>query len=251
MMTQTKPATVHILGVHISQVTKAQALAQLHTFLERQGSHLLITPNPEIVVKATKDQALLGIINTADLVVPDGIGVVIGARLLGQSLPERVPGYELTCELFASAVSLSEPLTVYLLGGKPGVAEQAKTNLEAQYPNLNVVGIHSGYFDKNQEVGILAEIEQTKPQILLLGLGAPKQEQWLDQHRHLPFKIGIGAGGSIDVFAGVVNRAPQLFIKLNLEWLYRILRQPSRILRMGGLVSFVLRVGVQAIRKRK
>lgn len=244
-------ATVNILGVHISQVTMAQALSRLHTFLRTDQSHLVITPNPEIVIKATKDPELLGIINTAELVVPDGIGVVIGARLLGQSLPERVAGYDLTRALFASTATLDQPLTVYLLGGKPGVAEQAKAKLELQYPNLSVVGTHSGFFDKSQELGIIEQIQKTKPQVLLLGLGAPKQEKWLHQHRHLPFRIGIGGGGQIDVFAGVVTRAPQLFIKLNLEWLYRILRQPKRIFRMGGLVSFVLRIVLQVIMNRK
>lgn len=250
-MITTKSPTVNVLGVNISQVDKAQAICLLHDFLKRDRPHLVITPNPEIVIKATRDPVLMSIINTADLVVPDGIGVVVGAKLLGNPLPERVPGYELTQALFASSVTLSEPLTVYLLGGKPGVAAQAGLNLSQQYANLTVVGTHSGYFDTIEEAALLRDIERTRPQVLIVGLGAPKQEKWLHQHRHLPIKIGIGAGGSIDVFAGQVQRAPERWIKLNLEWLYRLLKQPQRLFRMGSLVRFILRISYQALKTKK
>lgn len=236
----------NILGVNISSVNKKQAVDLLQKFLKKEKNHIVITPNPEIVVKATKDQELLNIINQADLVVADGIGIVIASKVTDKPLEERVPGIELVLDFFDS---VTQPISVYLFGAKPGVVELAKENIEKKYKCINIIGTSSGYFDKSEEISIVENIRSLKPDVLLVGLGAPKQEKWIYQNKDLPVKISMGIGGSIDVFAGIVKRAPNIFIKLNIEWLYRILKQPKRILRMGALPVFVLKVMFQKNKK--
>ena len=238
----------NILGVNISSVNKKQAVDLLQKFLKKEKNHIVITPNPEIVVKATKDQELLNIINQADLVVADGIGIVIASKVTDKPLEERVPGIELVLDFFDS---VTQPISVYLFGAKPGVVELAKENIEKKYKCINIIGTSSGYFDKSEEISIVENIRSLKPDVLLVGLGAPKQEKWIYQNKDLPVKISMGIGGSIDVFAGIVKRAPNIFIKLNIEWLYRILKQPKRILRMGALPVFVLKVMFQKIKNKK
>ena len=232
----------NILGVNINNVNKKQAIEILHGFLKKEKHHVVITPNPEIVIKATKDPEFLEIINNSDLIVPDGIGIVIASKFTKYPISERVPGIELVSDLLETAKNLSEPLRIYIFGSKPGVAELAKKNLEEKYKNIKIVGTHSGYFDKYSELNIIEHIKELKPDIILVGLGAPKQEKWIWQNKSLPAKISIGVGGAIDVFAGVVNRAPDIFIKLNLEWLYRVFKEPKRLLRLGSLPLFVIKV---------
>lgn len=238
----------NILGVNIACLTKADAVQKLQHFLSIDKHHVVITPNPEIVMKATKDRELLAIINQSDLVVPDGIGIVIASKFTKNKVPERVPGIELAVDFFEAAKYLASPLTVYILGSQPGVAEQAKENLENKYQNIKIIGFHSGYFDHQQELIIIKQIQTLEPNLLLVGLGAPKQEKWIWQNKSLPVKISMGVGGSIDVFAGVVNRAPALFIKLNLEWFYRVLKEPKRIFRLRVLPVFVFKVAINRLR---
>jgi len=230
----------NILDVPVDVVNRREALDILLKFIKEDKNHLLITPNPEIIMKAQEDRALMDILKRADLVVPDGIGVVLASRLNKAKLPERVAGYDLVMSLF-EAVSKSGA-AVYLLGAAPGVAHTAKVNLENKYPGLCISGFHDGYFNSNEEAKILEEIRILKPDILLVGLGFPRQEKWMDEHRDLPVRISAGVGGSIDVMAGKVRRAPELFRRLGLEWVYRLISQPKRFLRMMILPVFVVKV---------
>ena len=231
--------TTTILNVPFHVTTIAEATTILHSFLKTDKNHMVITPNPEIVVNANKDPQLLNIIKSASLVVPDGIGIVIASKFSEQKISERVAGYDLITNFFATA---AQKTTVYILGAKPTVAEVAAQNIQKKYPNIQVVGQHSGYFDKNQEELIKGEIREKKPQVLLVALGSPKQEKWMYENKDLPVNISIGIGGAVDVMAGTVKRAPRIFIKLNLEWFYRLLTNPKRIIRMGALPLFVVKV---------
>ena len=232
---------ISVLGVNFDNVNMAEAVDRCRTFLKGENGNLIVTPNPEIVMRAKDNQEFKDIINGAALVIPDGIGVVKAAKKLGTPLKERVAGYDLICNLFEEYKDGSA--SFYFWGSKPGVADTAMEKIKEKYPNLNVVGAHTGYFTPEEETQIVEEIKTLKPDIILVGLGAPKQEITINKYINDGiFKIGIGCGGSIDVIAGEVKRAPKLFIKLHLEWFYRLLKQPTRIKRMMVLPQFVLEV---------
>lgn len=231
---------VEILNIPIEKITLNEATVKLHKFLETDKHNIIITPNPEIVMLAQKDKELFKIINKADLVVADGIGLVIASRLLKNKLPERVAGADLVQTFLSTA---KNGTTIYLLGSKDGVAKKAAQNINKKHKNISVVGYHSGYFSQNSEKLILDEIIKLKPNVVLVGLGAPKQEKWIyKHHKLLPCGFSIGVGGVIDIYAGVVKRAPILFIALNLEWFYRLLTNPKRIKRLGSIPIFFLKI---------
>ncbi len=233
--------TVEILGVHIDNITMPEAVEKAKALLAEDGVSAIFTPNPEIIMAAYQDEGFRKILNEADLCTPDGIGVVYGSRILKNPVPERVPGFDLTCHLLEGIAKTGEG--VFLFGAKPGVAEIAKKNLEEKYPGLLVSGVHDGYFKEEDEADIVQQINESGAKLLLVCLGAPKQERWIARHKNdLKVNLCMGVGGSLDVFAGTVKRAPEFFIKLNLEWFYRLLKQPSRIGRFMALPKFILTV---------
>ena len=233
--------TVTILGVKIDKVTAADALKRAEELVASPGVSMIFTPNPEIVMAGYQDPAFCEILNQADLCTPDGIGVVYASRMLKNPVPERVAGFDLTCGLLSSIAKTGEG--VFLFGAKPGVAEKAKKNLEERYPGLQVVGCRDGYFKTEDEPAIIAQINQSGAKLLLVCLGAPKQEKWIYQNRDkLQVNLCMGVGGALDVFAGEVKRAPEIFIKCNLEWFYRLCKQPSRIGRFAALPKFIYTV---------
>lgn len=232
---------IPVLGVNFDNVNMEEAVEKCMNFLSSDKGNLVVTPNPEIVMKAKDDLEFKKIINEASLVIPDGIGVIKGAKILGTPLKERVPGYDLICNLFEQGKDGS--ISFYFWGSKPGVAQKAMEKIKEKYPNLRVLGTHTGYFTEEEEKDIVNEIRELKPDVLLAGLGFPKQEKTINKYLNEGmFKIGIGCGGSIDVIAGEVKRAPKLFIKLHLEWFYRLLKQPSRWRRMLVLPKFIQEV---------
>lgn len=233
--------TVTILGVAIDKITASEALKKAEELVKTPGVSMIFTPNPEIVMAGYEDASFKQILNSADLCTPDGIGVVYASRMLKDPVPERVPGFDLTCGLLESIAKTGE--SVFLFGAKPGVAEKAKENLEKQYPGLQVAGCHDGYFKEEQEASIVEQINASGAKLLLVCLGAPKQEKWIYRHRHdLKVNLCMGVGGALDVFAGEVNRAPEFFIKCNLEWFYRMCKQPSRFKRFLALPKFMIKV---------
>lgn len=228
---------VDVLGVAFDNVTMDEAVGRALELLEQDGPHLVATPNPEIVQRAGRDPEYARILAGADLVVPDGVGVIYAAKILGTPLKERVPGIDLASRLIAHAAQTGKRL--FLLGAGPGVAEQAAVNLRAAYPGLVVCGAHDGYFQ--QDGPVVDAIRTAKADIVFVCLGFPKQEKWIAAHGgETGARLLIGLGGALDVFSGKVERAPERFQKLGLEWLYRLVKEPSRIGRMAKLPLFLV-----------
>lgn len=232
---------INILGVNVDNVNMESALNKVLGFLSEDAPHAVFTPNSEIIMAAYKDKEFLNELNGASLIIPDGIGVVYASRILKAPLPERVPGFDLATNLIKK-LSNGEK-SFYFFGGKPGIAEKAKENLLKEYPSLNICGMSDGYFDDEKEKLIIEDIKEKKPDVLFVCLGAPKQEKWINKYKNeLGAKVLMGIGGSLDVFAGNVERAPEFYRNHGIEWLYRLIKQPSRFVRMLALPKFGLTV---------
>lgn len=232
---------VEILGVNVNSLTMAQAVEAVQQFIAEKKVALVATANAEMLMRSTQDEELKDILNQADLVVPDGAGTVWAAGHLGEPMPERVAGFDLAQELMRKAPARGD--RIYFFGSAPGVADKAKAKAEELYPGIQVVGTRNGFFTEADEPGIIAEIKAARPDILLAALGVPKQEKWLKKHmQELQVPVSIGVGGTLDVMAGVMERAPLWMQKAKLEWLFRGLKQPSRAGRLLALPKFVLKV---------
>lgn len=236
---------VEVLGVRFNRVNMQEAVELATWMALSDRPHVVVTANPEFVHHYHRSPELKALMQHAAMVVADGAGVVMASRLLGDPLPERVPGVELV----EGVLSTGKVNRVYLLGAKPGVADEAAARLQARYPQLKVVGTHHGYFRPEEEDTVLANVAASGAQMLLVGLGAPRQEIWLLRNRErLGVPLMIGVGGALDVFAGRVNRAPLLLRRAQLEWLWRITSEPRRLRRVPALAWFVLAVLNQKLR---
>ena len=232
---------VNILGVHVDVVTMAEAVAAVRSYMDARAGVMIATANAEMIMRATHDPELCDILNAAALVVPDGAGTVWAARHLGHRMPERVAGYDLAQELLRAAPS--EGRRIFFFGSAPGVAEKAKAKAEKLYPGIKIVGVRDGYFKPEDNAAIMEEIKAAKPDLLLVALGVPKQEKWIAAHlAELGVPVAIGVGGTLDVMAGVMKRAPRWMQKAKLEWLFRGMLQPKRAGRLLALPKFVLKV---------
>ena len=221
-----------ILGVGFDDLTLEEAATAGASLVEDQGFHYAVTPNPEFLLAARKDQPFRQALLDADLVLADGVGVVYSAKLLGRPLKGRVPGIEFAQALMGWMAKHGKRL--FLLGAKPGVAELAAANLRDRYPGLILCGTHDGYFKEDEPV--VQAIRESGADVVFVCLGAPKQEFWMAKHGPATgAHLMVGLGGSLDVFAGVVERAPEGFQKLGLEWLYRLMKEPKRFGRMAKL----------------
>lgn len=221
-----------VLGVGFDDLTLEEAAQAGAALVEGEGFHYAVTPNPEFILAARKDPAFRQALLDADLVLADGIGVVYSAKLLGRPLKGRAPGIEFAQRLVAWMAKNGKRL--FLLGAKPGVAELAAANLKDKYPGLIVCGTHDGYFKEDEPV--VEAIRQAAADVVFVCLGAPKQEFWMVKNGPASgAHLMVGLGGSLDVFAGVVERAPEAFQKLGMEWLYRLMKEPKRIGRMAKL----------------
>lgn len=230
---------VNILGVDISKVDISQAAECIHNMTKDGKFHYIFTPNSEIIYNAYKNPEFKTVINSADLKTADGIGVVYASKIIGNKINERAAGYDISREILKT----SNGNTLYLFGAAPGVAEKAKTAIEQEFENITVVGIHDGYFDKAEEEKIIADINEKQPDFLFVCLGSPKQEKWIYDHKDiLKAKAALGLGGCLDVYADIVKRAPDIFIKLGLEWFYRLICEPKRFFRMLALPKFMFTV---------
>ncbi len=228
-----------VMGVTFDNVTMDEAIAKAAALIQEPSASYAVTPNAEIVYECMQDDALLQIVNQADLILPDGSGVVLGAKLLKRPLKERVAGMDFAAHLLSY---LSEQgKTLYLLGGKPGIGELAAEKMRQKHPNLQIVGIADGYFQDDMEA--VEKINAAAPEVLFVCLGAPKQERFMAAHqRELQVHFMIGLGGSLDGFAGTVKRAPLWMQRAGLEWLYRLVKEPRRFKRMLRLPKFLLAV---------
>lgn len=242
---------INVLGVEFDNLSMNEATNQIIDFI-RTGSkvHKVYTANPEFVMLADKNKNFKDVLNQGELVVPDGIGVVIASKLLKTPLKERVAGYDLVLQVFEKMQD--QGLRVYFLGSSPGVAALAAKKIKSKYKGLRIVGTRNGYFMKEEEKTIVEEINQREPDILLVGLGAPKQERFIHQYQEvLKAKVCIGVGGALDGFSGRIKRAPKWMIRLNLEWLYRLLKQPKRFVRYLQLPLFLCKVIKKRLTIRK
>lgn len=239
---------VSIFGVEIFNITFEEAIDIVKDFLKEDKLHTIVTPNTEIVMDAKNNPEIREIINKKDLVVADGIGLIYGSKIRKKPLKERVTGFDISMKLLE--IAKQEGYSVYLLGTKEEIVKKAYDNL-MEDEELNVVGYHNGYFkgahlgikNHEEEQSVINEINELKPDIIFLGMGYPKQELWMEENQDkLNSKIIIGNGGVIDILAGEAKRAPKIFIKLNLEWFYRLISDPSRIKRQMAIPKFLISI---------
>jgi len=243
--------TVNILGfpVHLFDLENVASLLTEAIRSKPQARIRVATLNPEMVMAGLDNPELGSALRSADLVVPDGTGVVWALRRAGFRQQQRVTGVDLVEATLARCAAGG--LRLFLLGGKPGVAEKATANILRRYPGLNVVGSAHGYFSSPEDGKVVAMINRTRPDLLLVGMGVPRQEIWLDkQWRSLAVAVGIGVGGLLDLWAGRTKRAPGLLQTLGLEWAYRVWREPARWHRLRILPTFVRRVRMESGRKK-
>ena len=237
-----------ILGVRFDDVSRQEAAQLGAAMLEQDQFHYVVTPNPEFILAAEKDADFRQVLNSADLVIPDGIGVVYSAKILGTPLKERVPGIEFAADMLAQLDQMGGRL--YLLGAKPGVAQEAGRRILERHPNIVLCGTHDGYF--KDEEAVLLEVAAARPDLLFVCLGAPKQETWMARWgRHTGARLAIGLGGALDVFAGNVERAPESWRKLGLEWAYRLKKEPQRAGRMAKLPLVLVKSAGARLRGRR
>ncbi|MEA4986726.1 MAG: WecB/TagA/CpsF family glycosyltransferase [Anaerovorax sp.] len=236
-----------ILGISVDKVDMRKAISIFSNLMETDECSLIVTPNSEIIMNATKDESLRKIIESADLVIPDGIGLVYASKLLGQPLKERVTGIDFM-EMILIWLQEHEK-SIYLFGSKPeneeqeAVCELAAKKKQIQYPNLKIAGTHHGYFKPEEEDSIVEHINASGADFLCVALGSPKQEEFIARHRkRLKVKAAIGVGGSFDVWAGTLKRAPEFYQNHGLEWLYRFIQEPTRYKRMAALPAFMIKV---------
>ena len=233
---------IKILGVPVHPMTMQEAIAALEERMQADMQTFVVTANAEIIMMCQEDAGYNQIIShEAELVLPDGAGAVWAGRHLGYKVPERVAGFDLYNQLLA--LSAKKGYKAYFFGGSPGVAEAAKAKSEELYPGVNIVGCHNGYFTDADVPRIIEEINNSGAEMLFVALGAPKQEKWILAHRQeLKPRILMGIGGSFDVLAGKMERAPKWMQDASLEWAFRLYKQPSRFMRMMALPKFALKV---------
>ena len=223
---------VHLFGNYSSWL-----VSRLH---QKRGSHV-VTLNSEMVMQAEKNPALASIIEQAELVIPDGSGVILYLQIHGKQ-QKRCPGIELAESLLLHSGEDGKSYSIFLYGAQPGVAQKAAEVWQERVPSLAIAGTQHGYLKPEEEPEFLQTLKNLQPNIILVGLGVPRQELWIAQNRHLcPDAIWIGVGGSLDIWAGIKSRAPALLRENNLEWLYRLYQEPWRWKRMAVLPQFALR----------
>ncbi len=241
--------SIKIFGVRIHNTTLADVANLLKDYLKADKLSVIYTPNTEIVMAAKEDSDLRDLLNRADLIIPDGIGLIYGSKIKKKPLKERVTGFDTSMKLLDIANENS--YSIFLLGGKEGVSETAARNIKKDYPNIKIAGYQNGYFkgshlglvDSEEEMKILYTINEANPDIIFVGLGFPMQEKWIDANKDkLNSRVIIGNGGVMDILAGNAKRAPEFYQKFGLEWFYRLMQNPTRIKRQMALPKFMLMV---------
>lgn len=229
---------VNLLGASIDNLNMKETVFKIISFI-KQGSKVcyVITLNPEYLYRAQDEPELMSLVHEADLVTPDGAGIVWASKVAGTPVPERVTGIDLMLNLMP--VAEKEGWGIFLLGSAPGVAEEAAENLRKQHPAVNIVGTYHGYFKEDEEEAVIGLIQEAKPHLLFVALGMPRQEQWIHKHKdHLQVPVSMGVGGSLDVIAGRVERVSPWLQRVHLEWLGRLIKEPHRWRRQLVLPKF-------------
>lgn len=234
---------IKILGVEIDNITLEEAGQRTKELIEgsNKSCEIIVAPNTEFIMKAQKDKEFYDILKKAKLATPDSIGVIIGGKLQKKLFKERIPGQAYFREIFR--VAEKEGWTIYLLGGKGDIPFRAKRKLEEDFPKAKIVGVHEGFFEKDTEDDVIKEINELKPNVLFVAMGAPRQEKWIYKNKEkLKVDVAAGQGGTFDYEAGEIKRAPKFFQKLGIEWLWRLAKQPSRIGRMMVLPIYLIKI---------
>ncbi|MDQ0428356.1 N-acetylglucosaminyldiphosphoundecaprenol N-acetyl-beta-D-mannosaminyltransferase [Planomicrobium stackebrandtii] len=239
---------VHILGVPFVNTSQKDFISTLQSRIAKQEKTFVVTANPEIVMHSLEDDQYKQTLAKAQYITADGIGIVKAAAIIGKPLPERVSGYDLMLDLLETADKNRS--SVFFLGAAEEVLQATVKKAKQNYPGIQIAGSHNGFFDWNDHV-LTQQIKNAAPDIVFVALGFPRQEQWIGANIDKFDKgVFIGIGGSFDVFSGTVKRAPELWQKMNLEWFYRLVKQPSRWKRMLVLPKFAATViGRKALRK--
>lgn len=226
------------MGVGFDSMSKDEAVKFALQIIEQRRGGYMVTPNPEIVMESWKTPELKSAVTEADLVIPDGVGIIHAANILKTPLKERLPGIDVTTSILECMAR--DGKSVFLLGAKPGVAEKAAETMKKQFPGLVICGTQDGYF--KDDAPVIEMINEAEPDFLLVCLGAPKQEIWMARNVG-KLNVGFmgGLGGTLDVFAGVTKRAPEIWQKLGLEWLYRCIKEPWRFKRAAKLPKFLFK----------
>ena len=236
---------IDVLDTKFDNLNMEEALDMACELMERRCGAYVVTPNPEIVLLCRENSEMSRAVEEAPLVIADGVGVIYGAKILGTPLKEKLPGIDFSCGLMRRMAERGQ--SVFLFGAKPGVADTAAEKIKKLFPGIKIAGTNDGYFTDDRP--IVEKINAARPDLLLVCLGAPKQELWMRSHAgSLDAGLMIGAGGSMDVFAGTVQRAPEGWQKAGLEWLYRLIKEPRRIGRMMKLPKFMLLVMARRMR---
>ena len=232
---------VTMLGFGIDKMTVNSAADRALELLNGSKLSILVTANPEILNNATKNAELADVIKSSPLVVADGMSLVKLSNIKKDPFPERVTGIDLAFEILNRCAASGKK--VFLLGAKPGVAEMAAENLKNQIPGLVICGTADGYFKDEEADGIIQKINDSGADFLICAMGSPRQELFLSRNADkLNVKLGVGVGGSLDVWSGNIKRAPQEYIDHNIEWLYRLKTEPNRLGRMIKIPFFMLKV---------
>lgn len=234
-----------ILTVSICSSSKKEIIATIKKRLATAERTVIFTPNPQILLRASKDKDFAKILNGADLNIPDGVGVVLASKLLGGKINSRIAGIDLASSLLR--IAENGGYRVFLLGGKKGVAKKAARSLKKRFPRLKICGTHHGYFQKSSpaaEKKLLKKINGTRPDIIFVCLGSPHQEKWIFENskKISSLRLSIGLGGSLDVWSGKIKRAPEFMQKSGLEWLFRLVREPRRISILAQIPIFIFSI---------
>jgi N-acetylglucosaminyldiphosphoundecaprenol N-acetyl-beta-D-mannosaminyltransferase len=232
---------VSIYGIRVCKLNKQQTIEWLEQAIANRQTTQVITANPIMLMTALEQPKYMAMMQRAELIVPDGAGLVWAASYIGKPVAEKVAGIDLMHELLA--LGEVKGWRIYLLGTSPEIIQVTAGKLKERYPKLQLVGVRDGYFEENEDETIVRHIRETSPDILLVGRSADKQEPWIDQYKEkLGVPVIMGIGGSFDVLSGKLKRAPKLFIRFRLEWFYRLLQEPWRYRRMLLLPKFVVKV---------
>ena len=230
-----------ILGVSVDALTYRDAVARVDKSVSSGTPSWILAINPEKIMKALADEELNRLLMRADIFIPDGIGILWAGKLMGRPFPQRVTGVDLLMTLVEEAAKRG--WKIYLIGAAPGVADEVAKSWVKRFPGLTVVGCRDGYFDSTQEEEVAAAVRAAKPDLLFVGMGSPKQEKFIETYqKQMGVPVCMGVGGSFDVISGKKKRAPVWMQKVGLEWSYRLIIEPSRILRMSALPKFMILV---------
>lgn len=235
--------TVRILGIDIDNIDIEDAGNITKNLIENSNKscEIVVAPNTEFIMMAQKDKEFFDILRSAELATPDSVGVMIGGKKQNKPFKQRIPGQSYFRKILE--VGEKENWSFYLLGGKGDVARLTAEHVKKDYPNVNIVGYHEGFFDNETEEDVISEINKLQPNVLFVAMGAPLQEKWIAKHKHeLKVDVAAGQGGTFDYEAGKIKRAPKVFQTLGIEWFWRLVLQPSRFFRMLALPVYLLKI---------